>query len=126
MAMDGLPEGVPPSDRVPGQLLLAAPILKPRRRRYREENRNSRSILGVSSAGAKYRPKGYRGGSQGSQEGARRGLGWGRAKDPSGVRVVALPSFLGDSGGFREAGFLYTFSGIFGALLMAGKPEIQK
>src|SRR4051812_15421344 len=58
MAMDGLPEGVPPSGRVPGQLLLAAPILKRQRRRYREENGNSRSILGVSSAGAKYRPKG--------------------------------------------------------------------
>jgi hypothetical protein len=40
--------------------------------------------------------------------------------------VVALPSFLGDSGSFRDADFLYNFSGIFGALLMAGKPEIQK
>src|SRR3954462_9786325 len=62
MAMDGLPEGVPPSGRVPGQLLLAAPILK-RRRQYREENGNSRSILGVSSAGTKYRPKGTRRGA---------------------------------------------------------------
>src|SRR3954463_3545009 len=58
MAMDGLPEGVPPSGRVPGQLLLADPILKRQRRRYREENGNSISILGVSSAGTKYRPKG--------------------------------------------------------------------
>src|SRR3954467_8148259 len=58
MAMDGLPEGVPPFGRVPGQLLLAAPILKRWRRQYREENGNSRSILGVSSAGTKYRPKG--------------------------------------------------------------------
>src|SRR4051812_13215062 len=58
MAMDGLPKGVPPSGRVLGQLLLAAPILKWRRRRYREENGNIRSILGVSSAGTKYRPKG--------------------------------------------------------------------
>ena len=58
MAMEGLPEVVPPSDRVPGQLLLVAPILKWRRRRYREENGNSRSILGVSSAGAKYRQRG--------------------------------------------------------------------
>src|SRR4051812_34728093 len=58
MAMEVLPEVVPPSGRVPGQLLLAAPILKRRRRRYREEFGNNRSILGVSSAGAKYRPKG--------------------------------------------------------------------
>src|SRR3954463_7939862 len=126
MAMDGLPEGVPPSGRVPGQLVLAAPILKRRRQRYREENGNSRSILGVSSAGTKYRPKGAPRGPQGSQEGARRALGWGRARDPSGIPVVALPSFLGVSGGFRDADFLYNFSVIFGALLMAGKPEIQK
>src|ERR1041384_8316410 len=58
MAMDGLPKGVPPSGRVPGQLLLAAQFLKRRRRRYREENGNIISILGVSSAGTKYRPKG--------------------------------------------------------------------
>src|SRR4051812_39471978 len=126
MAMDGLPEGVPPSDRVPGQLLLAAPILKRRRRRYREDNGNSRSILGVSSASTKYRPKGAPRGPQGSQEGARRGLGWGRARDRSGGPEVALPSFLGDSGGFRDADFLYNFSGIYWALLKAGKPEIQK
>src|ERR1043165_4634678 len=78
MAMEGLPEGVPPSGRVPGQLLLAAPILK-RRRRYREENGNNISILGVSSADSKYRPRGNRGGPQGSQDGARHALGWGRA-----------------------------------------------
>src|SRR4051812_38014106 len=65
-------------------------------------------------------------GPQGSQEGAWRGLGWGRARDPSEVHVVALPSFLGDFESFRVADFLYNFSGIFGALLMAGKPKIQK
>src|SRR4051812_4259828 len=58
MAMEGLPDVVPPSGRVPGQLLLAAPILKQRWQRYREEFRNKRSILGVSSVGAKYRPRG--------------------------------------------------------------------
>src|SRR3954464_3831175 len=55
-----------------------------------------------------------------------RGLGWGRAREPSGVPVVAPLSSFGDSGGFQDADFLYIFSGIFGALLMAGKPEIQK
>src|SRR4051812_4464573 len=82
--------------------------------------------LGVSTPRAKYRRRGHQGDSQGSQEGARRGLGWGRARDPSGVPVVALPSFLGDSEGFRAADFLYNFSGPVWALLMAGKPEIQK
>src|SRR3954471_17996811 len=36
MAMEGLLEVVPPFGRVPGQILLAAPILK-QRRRYKEE-----------------------------------------------------------------------------------------
>jgi hypothetical protein len=40
--------------------------------------------------------------------------------------VVALLRSFGDSGSFRDADFLYNFSGIFGALLMVGKPEIQK
>src|SRR3954469_20882165 len=70
--------------------------------------------------------RGHREGPQGSQEAPWRDLGWGRTRDPSGVPVVAPHSFLGDSRGFRDADFLYIFSGIFGALLMAGKPEIQK
>src|ERR1041384_7409080 len=37
MEMEGLPEVNPLSVRVPGQRLLAAPILKRWRRRYREE-----------------------------------------------------------------------------------------
>src|SRR3954469_24584607 len=57
MAMEGLPEVLPPSGRVPGQLLLAAPISKRRRRRYREEFGNKRLILGVSSTGDKYWPR---------------------------------------------------------------------
>src|ERR1043165_3286710 len=123
--MDCLPEGVPPSGRVLGQLLLAAPILKRRWRRYREDNGNSRSILGVSSAGTKYRPNGAPRGATGQpggcpacpRVGPRQGPFW----SPSGG-----PPFLGDSGGFRDADFLYNFSRIFGALLKAEKPEIQK
>src|SRR4051812_33138359 len=108
-----------------GQLLQAAPILK-RRRRYRGEFAEKRSILGVSTPRAKYRRRGHRGDPQGSQEAPWRGLGWGRARDPSGVPMVAPLRCLGDSGSFRVADFLDNFSGIFGALLMAGKPEIQK
>ena len=125
MAMEGLPEVVTPSDRVPGQLLLSAPILKWRRRRYREEIGNKILILGVSSAGAKYRPKGAPRGAKGQQGGCP-ARPRGRARDPPRALVGPLPSFLGDSGSFRDADFLYIFSGIFGALLMAGKPEIQK
>src|SRR3954471_20097710 len=69
MALDGLPEGVPPSGWVPEQLLQAAPILKRRRRWYREDNGNSRSILGVSSSGGKYRQRGAPRGSTGQPGG---------------------------------------------------------
>src|ERR1041385_3586863 len=68
MAMDGLPEGVPPSGRVPKQLLQEAPILKRRRRRYRGEFARKRSILGVSTPRAKYRRRGCPGDPPGSQE----------------------------------------------------------
>src|SRR3954463_10673084 len=57
MAMDGLPEGVSPSGRVPGQLLQAAPILKRRRRRRRNREVLAKkgSVLGVSTPRGKYR-----------------------------------------------------------------------
>src|ERR1043165_9899865 len=100
MAMDGLPEGIPPSGRVPGQLRQAAPILKWRRRRYRGEFAEKRSILGVSTLRAIYRRRGYRGDPPGSQEASWRGLGWGRARDPPGLLVVALLRFFDDSGSF--------------------------
>src|SRR3954471_18390477 len=79
MAMDGLPEGVSPSGRVLEQLLQAAPILKWRRRRNKEEFAKKGSCLRVSTPRGKYRRRGRRGDPQGSQEGARRGAGWGRA-----------------------------------------------
>src|SRR3954469_8763116 len=126
MAMDGLPEGVPPSGRVPEQLLQAAPILKRRWQRYRGEIAEKGFVLGVSSPRAKYRRRGHQGDPPGSQEASWHGLGLGRARDPPGLLVVApLPS-LGYSGSFRSADFLSDFSEIFGALLIAGKPEIQK
>src|SRR4051812_16880704 len=62
MAMDGLPEGVPPSGRVPEQLLQAAPILKRRWRRYRGEIGKKGLVLGLSSPRGKYRRRGAPGG----------------------------------------------------------------
>ena len=57
----------------------------------KEKNGNSRSILGVSSAGTKYRPKGTEGGHRAARRvpGAPQG---GRARDPSGGLVGPLPS----------------------------------
>src|SRR3954467_11954447 len=94
MAMDGLLEGVPPSGRVPRQLLQAAPIMQRRWQRYKGEFGEKRSILGVSTPRDKYRRRGHRGDPQGSQEAPSRGLGWGRARDPSGVPVVAPSAAL--------------------------------
>src|ERR1043165_10052579 len=102
MAMDGLSEGVPPSGRVPEQLLQAAPILK-WRRRYRGEFAKVRSILGVSTPRAKYRRRGHRGDPPGSQEGPWRGLGWGHVTCPPGWLWVALLRTLDYSGSFRCA-----------------------
>src|SRR3954463_1355881 len=83
MAMEGLPEVVPPSDRVSGQLLLAAPIFK-RRRQDREENGDKRSIIGGSSLGLNIGQRGRRGGAPGIQEGPWRAL-----------PLVAPPGHLG-------------------------------
>src|ERR1044072_333888 len=127
MAMDGLPEGVPPSGKVPGQLLQEAPILERRRRRYRGEFARKRSILGGSTPRAKYR---WRGAPEGPTQQSRRVPGAPRGG-------VAPPALLAGWGWPSSATlvipkasvaliFYIFFPGIFGALLMAGKPEIQK
>src|ERR1041385_945751 len=126
MAMEGLPEGVASFGRVPEQLLQAAPILKRRRRRNRGEIVKEESVLGFLPRGVNIGEGGRRGDPPGSQEASWRGLGWGRARDPPGLLVVAPLRSFGVFGSFRDADFLSDFSGFFGALLMAGKPEIQK
>src|ERR1044072_4413636 len=52
------PGGGSPAVRVPEQLLQAAPILKRRRRRNREEFAKKGSVLGVSTPRGKYRRRG--------------------------------------------------------------------
>src|ERR1041384_5499771 len=69
MAMDGLPEGVSPSGRVPEQLLQAAPILKRRRRWNREGFAKKGSVLGVSDPMGKYKRRGASRGATGQPEG---------------------------------------------------------
>ena len=126
MAMDGLPEGVPPSGGVPEQLLQAAPILKRRRRRYRGEFANMRSIFRVSSSGVKI---GAKGSTERVHREARRPPGESQGGAAPGTLLESLwwppLSFLGDFEGFRDADFLYNFSGIFGALLIVGNPEYK-
>src|SRR3954470_1552969 len=67
MVVEKLPEVNPPSDRVPGQGLLAAPILKRRRRRNRGEIAEKGSVLEDFGSRCKYRPKGGQGVDQGVQ-----------------------------------------------------------
>src|SRR4051812_32022225 len=126
MVMEGLPEVVPPSGRVPGQLLLAALILKRWRRRYREDIGKRTSILGLYSAWAIYRKRGAARGSTREPGAALARPVLGRAtRAPRALVGPLLPSF-GDSGRFLCVVFLYNFSRIFGALLIVGKPEMQK
>ena len=116
MEMEGLPEVIPPSGRVPGQHLLAAPILKRWRQWYKEEIGKKTSILGVSSARAIYWRRGA------ARESTREpGAPWsalpqGRATRAPGALVGPLLPSFGDSGRFLYADFLYNFSRIFGAL----------
>src|SRR3954467_11880281 len=58
MVMEKLPEVDPPSDRVPGQGLLTAPILKRQRRRSREGIRKKGSAPRVFGAREIYRRRG--------------------------------------------------------------------
>src|SRR3954470_1608792 len=86
----------------------------------------SQIYIGGFHPRAKYRRRGHRGDPPGSQEASWRVLGWGRARDPPGLLVVALLRCFGVAGSFRCADFLYIFPGIFAALLMGGKPKIQE
>ena len=67
MEMEGLPEVIPPSGRVPGQRLLAAPILKRQRRRYREEIGKKDLYIRVFLRGGIYSRRGAARGPPGSQ-----------------------------------------------------------
>src|SRR4051812_4740895 len=103
------PGGVSSSRQGAGTASPGSPDLERQRRRYRGEFAEKISILGVSTPRAKYRRRGHQGDPPGIQEASWRGLGWGRARDPPGLLVVApLPS-LDYSGSFRGADFYLIF-----------------
>ena len=114
MAMDGLPEGVSPSGRVPEQLLQAAPILKRRRRRNGEGFAKKGSRSGVSDPRGKYRRREESGGHPGQLGGHPTRPRGGRARHPPGSLVVALLLPLGSSGRFPCADFNIIFQEFFG------------
>ena len=115
MVVERLPVVILPSGRVPGRVLLVLPILEARRRRNRDEIKKKGSVLEGFGTRCKYMPKG----------GVRGGLGgpgalaaWRPGGPP--------PALLWPHGSFRNADSLYIFPGIFLAVYVMGKPEIQK
>ena len=103
--MDGLPEGVSPSGRVPEQLLQAALILKRRRRWNREGFAKKGPILGVSTPGGKYMQRGVPRGPTRQLGGCPARPMVGPCHQPSWLSGGGPPSFLDDSGSFHHADF---------------------
>src|SRR3954471_11966530 len=100
MAMEKLTEMNPPSGRVSVQGLLAAPILKRRQRRNREEIAKKGSVLEGFGLRCKYRPKGGHGGGPGSARARRGDRTLGRPPRAPGPVVSPLRSSFCDSGRF--------------------------
>src|SRR3954466_4028166 len=65
-------------------------------------------------------------GSWGAQAPPRRGQGGGGPPQGAWGPGGPPPALLRGPGSFRNADFLYIFSGIFLAVFVMGKPEIQK
>ena len=126
MAVERLPVVILPSGRVPGRVLLVLPILEARRRRNRDEIVKKGSRIEGFGTSVKYRPKGDVRGHLG-------GPGPPPARSGGGLRHQGAwspggppPALLRLCGSFRNADFLYNFSGIFLAVYVTGKTEIQK
>lgn len=126
MVVERLPVVILPSGRVPGRVLLVLPILEARRRRNRDEIAKKVSRLEVFGTRVKYMPKwGISGGLGGPGAppawpggGPRHQGAWSPGGPP--------PALLRVLGSFWNADFLYNFFGIFLAVYVMGKPEIQK
>src|SRR6187399_957717 len=126
MVVEKLPVVVLPSGRVPGRVLLVLPVLEARRRRNRDEIAKKGSVLKGFGTRCKYMPKGGISGDLG-------GPGAPPARPGGGPRPQGAwspggppPALLWPHGSFRNADFLYIFPGIFLAVYVMGKPEIQK
>ena len=117
MVVEKLPVVVLPSGRVPGRVLLVLPILEARRQRNIDEIAKKGSRLEGFGRRFKYMPKGGIGGASGGPgaPSARPG-GGGAARAPG--ALVAPPAALRTHGSFRNADFLYNFSGFFLAVLV--------
>src|SRR3954469_12801067 len=126
MVVERLPGVILPSGRVPGRVLLALPILEARWWRNSDEIPKKGSRLEGFRTCVKYRPRGsVRGGLGGPGTPPARpggGLSHQGAWSPGGPP----PALLRGPGSFLITDFLYIFSGIFLAVFVMEKPEIQK
>ena len=118
MVVERLPVVILPSGRVLGRVLLVLPILEARRRRNRDEIAKKGSVLEGFGTRCKYMPKGVARGAKGGPGGlARRPRGGPPplvAWSPGGPPLA----LLWPHGSFRNADFLYNFSGFFLAVLV--------
>src|SRR6187399_441040 len=128
MVVERLPVVILPSGRVPGRVLLVLPILEARRRCNRDEIAKKSFRLEGFGTRYKYMPKGgIRRGSGGpGAPPPPRGPGGAPPWAPGALCPPPPPAVLWLPGSFWNADFLYNFSGIFLAVLLMGKPEIQK
>ena len=126
MVVERLPVVILPSGRVPGRVLLVLPILEARRRRNRDEIAKKGSVLEGFGTRVKYMPKGGISGDLGGPGAPPARPGGGPRHQGAWSPGGPPPALLRPCGSFRNADFLYNFSGIFLAVYVMGKPEIQK
>src|SRR3954465_7181670 len=125
MVVEKVPVMILPSGRVPGRVLLALPILEARRRRNRDEIAKKGFYPEGFETCFKYRPKGGVGRFLGGP-GAPPARPWGPRHQGASAPGGPPPALLRGPGRFRNADFLYIFSGIFLTVFVMEKPEIQK
>ena len=126
MVVEKLPVVILPSGRVPGRVLLVLPILEARRRRNRDEIAKKGSVLEGFGTRVKYMPKGGISGDLGGPGAPPARPGGGPRHQGAWSPGGPPPAVLWQLGSFWNADFLYNFSGFFLAVLVMGKPEIQK
>src|SRR3954466_3991837 len=126
MVVEKVPVVILPSGRVPGRVLLALPILEARWRRNRDEIMKKGSRLEGFGKSVKYRPRGDARGHLGGPGAPPARPGGGPRHQGAWSPGGPPPALFRGPGSFLNADFLCIFSGIFLAVFIKGKPEIQK
>ena len=118
MVVEKLPVVILPSGRVPGRVLLVLSILDARRRRNRDEIAKMGSRLEGFGTRYKYMPKGGISGGLGGPGAPPARPGGGPRHQGAWSPGGPPPAVLRVPGSFRNADFLYIFSGFFLTVLV--------